>query len=412
MRPFDGRRVLLGITGGIASYKAAWLARLLSQAGAVVDVVMTRAATEFVGPVTLEALTGRPVHVELLGPGRALDHIKLARAAEAVVVAPCTADFLARAVHGHADDLLAACLLATAAPVLLVPAMNDRMWAHPQVGRNVGHARTLGYRVLDPDEGPLAAGEGAGPGRMPEPETILAHVARLLEPAGALAGRLVLVTAGPTREAIDPVRFISNHSSGRMGVALAEAAWRRGAEVTLIAGPLAVPTPPGVDVVAVETTQQMAEAVARALPNADALVMAAAPSDFRPARVADAKIKRGAGARAIDLEPTADILASTRGARRDGAVIVGFALETNDALPNARAKLAGKGVDMIVLNDATEPGAGFGVETNRVTFVSHDGEEALDLLPKRDVADAILDRVETLLVARGAGRGPSLAAGD
>jgi phosphopantothenoylcysteine decarboxylase/phosphopantothenate--cysteine ligase len=412
MRPFDGRRVLLGITGGIASYKAAWLARLLSQAGAVVDVVMTRAATEFVGPVTLEALTGRPVHVELLGPGRALDHIKLARAAEAVVVAPCTADFLARAVHGHADDLLAACLLATAAPVLLVPAMNDRMWAHPQVGRNVGHARTLGYRVLDPDEGPLAAGEGAGPGRMPEPETILAHVARLLEPAGALAGRRVLVTAGPTREAIDPVRFISNHSSGRMGVALAEAAWRRGAEVTLIAGPLAVPTPPGVDVVAVETTQQMAEAVARALPNADALVMAAAPSDFRPARVADAKIKRGAGARAIDLEPTADILASTRGARRDGAVIVGFALETNDALPNARAKLAGKGVDMIVLNDATEPGAGFGVETNRVTFVSHDGEEALDLLPKRDVADAILDRVETLLVARGAGRGPSLAAGD
>jgi phosphopantothenoylcysteine decarboxylase/phosphopantothenate--cysteine ligase len=247
---------------------------------------------------------------------------------------------------------------------------------------------------------------------MPEPETILAHVARLLEPAGALAGRRVLVTAGPTREAIDPVRFISNHSSGRMGVALAEAAWRRGAEVTLIAGPLAVPTPPGVDVVAVETTQQMAEAVARALPNADALVMAAAPSDFRPARVADAKIKRGAGARAIDLEPTADILASTRGARRDGAVIVGFALETNDALPNARAKLAGKGVDMIVLNDATEPGAGFGVETNRVTFVSHDGEEALDLLPKRDVADAILDRVETLLVARGAGRGPSLAAGD
>ncbi|AHG90856.1 phosphopantothenoylcysteine decarboxylase/phosphopantothenate/cysteine ligase [Gemmatirosa kalamazoonensis] len=410
MRPFDGRRVLLGITGGIAAYKAAWLARLLSQGGAVVDVVMTRAATEFVGAVTLEALTGRPVHVDLLGVGRALDHIKLARAAEAVVVAPCTADFLARAVHGHADDLLSACLLATTAPVLLVPAMNDRMWAHQQVRANAERARALGYTVLDPDEGPLAAGEGSGPGRMPEPETILAHVARQLEPRAALAGKRVLVTAGPTREAIDPVRFISNHSSGRMGVAIADAAWRRGADVTLIAGPLAVPTPAGVRVLRVESTQEMADAVAGELPNADALVMAAAPSDFRPARVAEAKIKRGAGARAIELEPTADILASTRARRRPGAVIVGFALETHDALPNARAKLASKGVDLIVLNDATEPGAGFGVETNRVTFVSRDAEEALTLLPKRDVADAILDRVEALL--RGSDADASLAAGD
>src|SRR5205085_683121 len=217
--------------------------RLLSQGGAVVDVVMTRGATEFVGAVTLEALTGRQVHTELIEPGRALDHIKLARAAEVVVVAPCTADFLARAVHGHADDLLAACLLATEAPVLLVPAMNDRMWAHAQVQRNVEHARALGYSVLDPDTGALAAGEGSGPGRMPEPDAIFAHVARVLEGAGPLGGRRVVVTAGPTRESIDPVRFISNHSSGRMGVAIAEAAWRRGADVTLVAGPLVVPVP-------------------------------------------------------------------------------------------------------------------------------------------------------------------------
>jgi phosphopantothenoylcysteine decarboxylase/phosphopantothenate--cysteine ligase len=401
MRPFDGRRVLLGITGGIASYKAAWLARLLAQAGAEVDVVMTRAATEFVGPVTLEALTGRPVHIDLLGPGRALDHIRLARSAHAVVVAPCTADFLARAVHGHADDLLSACLLATSAPVLLVPAMNDRMWAHPQVDRNVAHARDLGYRVLEPAAGPLAAGEGSGPGRMPEPETILAHAARVLEPAGALGGRRVLVTAGPTREAVDPVRYLSNHSSGRMGVALAAAAWQRGADVTLVAGPLQVPVPPGVPVVHVESTQEMADAVGAHLSDCDVLVMAAAPADFRAESVAGQKIKRGAGARSIALAPTADILASTRDRRRPGAVVVGFALETTDTVANARAKLAAKGLDLVVLNDATEPGAGFGVDTNRVTVLGVDGSlEELPLLPKRDVADAILDRVEARLGGR------------
>jgi phosphopantothenoylcysteine decarboxylase/phosphopantothenate--cysteine ligase len=402
MRPFHGRRVLLGITGGIASYKAAWLARLLAQAGAVVDVVMTRAATEFVGPVTLEALTGRPVHVELLGPGRALDHIRLARAADVVVVAPCTADFLARSVHGMADDLLAACLLATQAPVLLVPALNDRMWAHPQVGRNVEHARSLRYQVLDPDEGPLAAGEGSGPGRMPEPETIFAHVGRVLEQPGDLRGARLLVTAGPTREALDPVRFITNHSSGKMGTALAAAAWRRGAAVTLVAGPLQVAVPVGIDHVSIESTQEMADHVAARLPTADVLVMAAAPADFRPASVAARKLKRGEGARSIELEPTADILATTRARRLAGAVTVGFALETNDTLANARAKLHAKGVDLIVLNDATEPGAGFGVDTNRVTFVAADGEEELPLLPKSDVADAILDRVVRLRAARGA----------
>jgi phosphopantothenoylcysteine decarboxylase/phosphopantothenate--cysteine ligase len=404
VRPFAGRHVLLGITGGIASYKAAWVARLLAQRGAVVDVVMTRSATEFVGPVTIEALTGRRVHTELIAPGHALDHIKLARNARLVVVAPATADFLARAVHGHADDLLSACLLATAAPVLLVPAMNDRMWAHPQVGRNVAHARELGYHVLEPADGPLAAGEGSGPGRMPEPETILAHAARLLEARGPIAGRRVVVTAGPTREALDPVRYLSNHSSGKMGVALAAAAWRRGADVTLVAGPLQVAAPDGVRVVPVETTSDMQRAVAAELPEADVLVMAAAPADFRAAAVAGEKIKRGDGARAIALEPTPDILASTRAQRRPGAVVVGFALETTDVDANARRKLAAKELDLVVLNDATEPGAGFGVDTNRVTLHARDGgREVLPLMLKGDVADAILDRVEALLDARAAG---------
>src|SRR5881409_59953 len=248
MRPYDGRTVLLGVTGGIASYKSAWLARLLTKAGASVDTVLTRSATEFVSTITFEALTGRPAHTGLFDSGRALEHIKLARAADAIVVAPATADFIARAATGQADDLLTAILLATNAPVLLVPAMNDRMWAHPQTQRNVEHLRELGYRVVPPDEGLLAAGEGSGPGRMPEPEVILAHVGRLLEGSTPLAARRVTVTAGPTREAIDPVRYISNRSSGKMGVAIASAAWRRGADVRLIAGPIAVAAPSGLSV--------------------------------------------------------------------------------------------------------------------------------------------------------------------
>src|SRR5688500_13343042 len=402
MRPFDGRRILLGITGGIASYKSAWLARLLSQGGAEVDAVMTRAAQEFVGAVTIQALTGRAVHTELFGSAHALDHIKLATAADLVVVAPATADFIARATHGRADDLLSACLLATGAPVLLVPAMNDRMWAHPQTRRNVQHLRELGYRVLEPDEGPLAAGEGSGPGRMPEPEHVIAHVARLLGEGGPLAGRSVLVTAGPTREAVDPVRYLSNHSSGRMGVAIAAAAWRRGAEVTLVHGPLSVAPPSGVRARAVESTGEMCAAVRDELPGADVLVMAAAPADFRPAAAAATKLKKGEGVPALALEPTPDILLATRDARRPGAVIVGFALETGDPVPSARDKLARKGLDLVVANDATEAGAGFGVPTNRVTLVDRaGGAEALPLLDKDEVAEEILDRVAGLLGGGG-----------
>lgn len=405
MHPFERQRVLLGVTGGIASYKSAWLARLLTQAGAEVDVVMTRSAAEFIGPVTFEALTGRPVHTALIAAGHALDHIKLARAATAIVVAPATADFLARTAGSHGDDLLGACLLAATCPVLVVPAMNDRMWAHGGVRANVDHVRGLGYHVLPPEDGPLAVGEGSGPGRMPEPDTILAHVARLLTPASPLRGRRIVVTAGPTREALDPVRFISNRSSGRMGVEIASAAWRRGADVTLVAGPLEVAPPHGPTIVKVETTDDMHAAVASALAGAAVLVMAAAPADFTPATVATMKLKKSDAPDQLQLARTSDILRETRALRPDGMIAVGFALETGDARAEAARKMRDKGLQFVVANDAMEAGAGFAVETNRVTILAEDGsEEALPLMQKRDVADAILDRVERLIAERSVGR--------
>jgi phosphopantothenoylcysteine decarboxylase/phosphopantothenate--cysteine ligase len=378
-----------------------WLARLLTQAGADVDVVLTRSALEFVGAVTFEALTGRPVSTQLIEAGHALDHIRLARAANLVVVAPATADFLARAATGRADDLLSACLLATTARVLLVPAMNDRMWSHGQTVQNVSHLRELGYHVLDPDQGELAVGEGSGPGRMPEPESILAHAGRLLETPGDLSGKRVVVSAGPTREPIDPVRFISNRSSGKMGVAIASAAWRRGADVVLVAGPLSTEPAGGARVVRVETTQQMCDAIGALVPEADALVMAAAPADFRPADVAAGKIKKTTAPRELLLMPTPDILAETQASRRRGMVVVGFALETDNPLENARGKLESKDLDLVVLNDPREAGAGFDVDTNRVTLIARDRtDEVLPLLPKHDVADAILDRVAEVMRGR------------
>ena len=402
MRPFHGRRILLGVTGGIASYKTAWLARLLSQAGAAVDTVMTKSAREVIGAVTFEALTGRPVHTELVAEGSALDHIRLAQAAELVVVAPATADFLARAAGGRSDDLLAACLLATKAPVLLVPAMNDMMWAHQQTIANVAHLRSIGYTVLDPDTGPLASPqEGVGAGRMPEPDTIFAQIGRMLEPKGVLSGKRVVVTAGPTRESLDPVRFLSNHSSGKMGVAIAAAAWRRGAEVTLIAGPLSITPPLGMRALDVESTSDMANAVRSELSTADVLVMAAAPADFKPTTVADSKIKKNNRPDALAIVNTPDILKTTRDARRPGSVIVGFALETDDVMAHAAEKLRAKELDLIVVNDAREPGAGFGGDTNRVTLLAPNAEPvALPLMSKAEVADAILDRVEALLGGR------------
>jgi phosphopantothenoylcysteine decarboxylase/phosphopantothenate--cysteine ligase len=378
-----------------------WLARLLTQAGAEVDVVMTRGAREFVGPITFEAVTGRQVYTEIFGPGHALDHIKLAREAAVIVVAPATADFVGRAAHGLADDLLTACLLAATGKILLVPAMNDRMWAHRQTQRNVEQARSLGYEILEPDEGPLAVGEGTGQGRMQEPETILSHVGRVLERKSSLRGRRIVVTAGATREQIDPVRFISNHSSGKMGVALARAAWRRGAEVVLIAGHVDVTIPPEIETTRTETVDEMAEAVGEALPTADALIMAAAPADFRPAEQVNQKIKKGKTAPKIALAPTLDILESTIPKRKENSVIVGFALETNDGAKNAREKLESKQLDFVVLNNATEPGAGFGVDTNRVTIIDRNGkEQPLELMSKSAVAEIILDCVEAALGER------------
>jgi phosphopantothenoylcysteine decarboxylase/phosphopantothenate--cysteine ligase len=378
-----------------------WLARLLTQAGAEVDVVMTRGAREFIGPITFEAVTGRPVHTEIFGPGHALDHIRLAREANVIVVAPATADFVGRAAHGLADDLLTACLLAAQSRVLLVPAMNDRMWSHAQTKRNVAHARSLGYDVLDPATGPLAIGEGSGPGRMPEPEEIMSHVGRLLEAASSLKGKKVIVTAGATREPIDPVRFLSNHSSGKMGVALARAAWRRGADVTLIVGHVDIPLPPEILTVKTDTVREMSEAVAEKLLATDVLIMAAAPADFRPASEAPQKIKKGRTAPKIVLEPTEDILKSTIARRKKKSVIVGFALETTDALQNAKAKLKSKELDFVVLNNAKEPGSGFGVDTNRVTVIARDGKpEELELMSKTDLAEVLLDRVERELNGR------------
>ena len=380
-----------------------WLARLLTQAGAEVDVVMTRSAREFVGAITFEAVTGRPVHTEIFGPGHALDHIRLAREARAIVVAPATADFVGRAAHGLADDLLTACLLAAQSKVLLVPAMNDRMWSHAQTKRNIAHARSLGYEILEPAEGPLAVGEGSGPGRMPEPEEIMSYIGRLLEGDSSLAGKKIVVTAGATREPIDPVRFISNHSSGKMGVAIARAAWRRGADVTLIAGHLDIPAPSEINTLKAETVKAMSRSVAEALPRTDVLIMAAAPADFRPAVEAEEKIKKGKGRAAptIELEQAEDILKSTISKRKKKSLVVGFALETSDGIRNAREKLKAKDLDFVVLNDAKEPGAGFGVDTNRVTIFTRDGkQEELELMSKADLAEILLDRVEAALNGR------------
>lgn len=403
-RPFAGRRVLLGVTGGIAAYKAVQLARDLTLAGAAVDVVLTGGAQEFVRPLTFEALTGRAAHASLYPAGDPNLHVRLAREADLVLVAPATANFMARAAAGMADDLLAAVLLATPAPVVLCPAMNDRMYAHPASSANRARLLEIGYALAGPGVGPLAWGEGEGPGRMLEPDEILEYAGRALEGATPLSGRRVVVTAGPTREAIDPVRYVGNRSSGRMGYEVAAAAWRRGAEVLLVSGPSHLAPPVGVEVARVESAEEMRAAVAAALPSADVLVMAAAVADFRPADPAGEKLKKEAGGvPELRLERTADVLAATRELRPAGCVVVGFALETKDAVDNGRRKLEAKGLDLLVVNDAREPGAGFEVSTNRVTFLQPGrGDEALPLMPKSEVADCILDRVVELAEAKRA----------
>lgn len=398
MTTWAGRHVVLGVSGGIASYKSCILARRLVEAGARVDAVLTQGAAEFVRPLAFEALTGRPVLSSLWERGGALSHVRLAQGADLLLVAPATANLIARMAQGLADDLLTAMLLAATAPIVLAPGMNDEMFAHPQTAANLQRVRARGVTIVGPDIGALAEGPSDRPGRMSEPEVILAHALRVLRSGGRLAGRRVVVTAGPTREAIDPVRVVTNRSSGKMGYAVAEAAWLRGAEVVLISGPVALPAPVGVQVRKVETTKQLEAAVREELPGADVLVMAAAPADFRPSTPSDSKRSRIDGALAIPMEPTDDILTGTREARRPGSVTVGFALETGDALAKGRAKLERKALDLIVVNDALEPGAGFEVDTNRVALLGRDGQaRILPLQSKREVAEAILDAVERSL---------------
>jgi phosphopantothenoylcysteine decarboxylase/phosphopantothenate--cysteine ligase len=392
-----GRHVVLGVSGGIACYKSCILARRLVDAGARVDAVLTESAAEFVRPLTFEALTGRPVVSSLWEPGGALSHVQLGREADVIIVAPATAHLIARVAQGLADDVLTALLLARTAPLLLAPAMNDEMFANPATTANLEILLKRNIAIVGPETGPLAEGPSERPGRMSEPETILAHAARVLR-GGKLRGRRVVVTAGPTREPIDPVRVVSNRSSGKMGYRVAEAAWERGADVVLISGPTALAAPIGVTLRLVDSTRDLEAAVRAELPGADVLVMAAAPADYRPSSPSDSKRSRVEGALAIPMEPTDDILGATKGQRKKGSVIVGFALETGDALAKGLAKLERKDLDLIVVNDALEPGAGFENETNRVALLGRDGtRQILPLQSKREVAEAILDVVEKSL---------------
>jgi phosphopantothenoylcysteine decarboxylase/phosphopantothenate--cysteine ligase len=396
---WSGRHVVLGVSGGIASYKSCYLARRLTEAGARVDVILTQGASAFVRPVTFEALTGRPVITSLWDRDEALSHVRLGRDADLIIVAPATAHLLARVALGLADDFLTALLLARSIPVLLAPAMNDAMYAHPATQANLALLVDRGFRLVGPERGALAEGASDQPGRMSEPDVVMAHAAHVLNPRTRFTGKRVVVTAGPTREPIDPVRIITNRSSGKMGYRLAEAAWARGAEVTLISGPVALDPPVGVCVVRVETTAEMERAVRAALPDADVLIMAAAPADFRPATPSATKHSRVEGARAIELEPTPDILNATVNARKTGSIMVGFALETGEAVRKAKAKLDRKQLDLIVVNDALEPGAGFDVDTNRVTLIDRGGGvQQLPLQSKQAVAEFVISAVEARLV--------------
>ena len=405
MRPFDGRRVLLVVSGGIAAYKSAILARRLIEAGAGVEVILTASAERFIGRVTFEGITGRPVHASLWD--RPMAHLDLGLEADVVVVAPATANLISRLAAGAADDLATTAVLASRAPVIVCPAMNTRMWEHPITQANVARLADVGYAIAGPADGPLAEGE-SGPGRLLEPEEILPRIARALETATGLSGRKVVATAGPTRAALDPVRFITNRSSGRMGFALAEAAWRRGGDVTLISGPGRVPRPPGPDVVEVETAGEMLAALETALTDADILLMAAAVGDFEPARAADSKIKKTDGAGKgfeLVLRAGPDLLMETRAFReRKGIFTLGFALETEDLLTRGQEKLERKGMHLVAVNSAVEPGAGFESETNRITLIDRSGRvEELPLAKKTELADALLDRVEASIPA-AAGR--------
>jgi len=386
--------VALGVTGCIAAYKAVEILRGLQKRGASVSVVMTRHATEFVTPLTFQSISGSPVITEMFAPtdDPEIKHIQLAQSIDLLLVAPATANTLAKFANGIADDFLSTVYISTTAPVLVAPAMNVEMWAHPATQENVRRLRERGVEFVDPEEGYLAC-RTVGAGRLAEPDEIVRRALALMGSKGGaadLAGERVLITAGPTQEALDPVRFLTNRSSGKMGYAVAEAAMARGAEVTLISGPVSLTPPRGAITISVKSASEMHRAVMDNLEDATMVVMAAAVSDYRPATVSQQKIKKNGGGIAIDLEPTDDILAAVC-RERANRIVIGFAAETEHVIENARKKLAAKGADMIVANDVSAADSGFDVETNRIALVAADGVIELPLMSKREASDRILD---------------------
>lgn len=395
-------RVALGVSGGVAAYKAAELVRRLQQEKLAVQVIMTRAAQEFVTPLTFAALTGEKVITGLFNEDQgganlesAIEHIAVAQRIDLLVVAPATADILAKMANGIADDFLTTLYLATKAPVIVAPAMNVNMWEHAATQQNLQTLRARGVRIVQPDEGYLACGM-VGAGRLAAAEAIASAVCDVLGLKHDLDGMRIVITAGPTVEDVDPVRMLTNRSSGKMGYALADAASRRGAHVTLISGPTELRAPNEIDWIPVRSTEEMHRAVLDHAKGSHAVIMAAAVSDYRPAAAAAQKIKRGEGKLMLELEPTADILAEL-GREKDSRILVGFAAETDHVAENARRKLAAKRADMIIANDVTQEGAGFDTDTNVVTLFLRSGEEiALPKMAKFDLANRILDRVLAL----------------
>ncbi len=400
-----GARIILGVTGSIAAYKAVGLLRAMVQEGATVQAVMTHAATKFVAPLTFEVLSGSPVSLDLFEAHHRMKHLSIPEAADLIVVAPATANFLAKAASGLADDLLSTMLLTAQCPLVVAPAMDGGMWEHRTVVENVLTLRNRGVVVLDPDEGSLASGR-FGQGRLADESRILEAIQTALTPRRDWQGHRILVSAGPTQEPIDPVRFISNRSSGKMGYALAEAARARGAHVILVTGPTALPLPQGVEVVAVETAEEMMKALCARLAWSTAVIMAAAVADYRPAQVAAHKLKQqGQGHQTLRLEPTTDIL-TTLSAQRTHQMLIGFAAETQDLIAHATHKLSAKGLDLIVANDITREGAGFGSDQNAASVIDRQGRiTEFPLMAKRQLADQILNVAHRLISRPGAHTG-------
>ena len=389
------RRIVLGVTGGIAAYKACELVSGLKKRGAQVRVVLTENAAKFVPPLSFEALSGNPAHVDTFAPRDGMEHIALAKWAELFVIAPATANCLAKLACGIGDDLLSTTALAMTCPLLIAPAMNANMYRHPATRANLATLRSRGAHVVGPDSGRLACGDD-DIGRMSQPEAILEAIGAILDPRRDMEGLRVLVTAGPTVERIDPVRYITNRSTGKMGYAIAEAARDRGAEVALVSGPVALEKPAGVDVISIESSAQLCDAVLERGPWADVVIQAAAPADFRPVTVAEHKIKKTGAGMTLELENTTDIAAALGRDKRPGQTLVAFAAETHDLLENARGKLDRKNADLVAANDVSRRDAGFGTDTNAVTLITRKDVKALPLMTKREAADAILDAVMEL----------------